>query len=564
MILIFLIIITFISYVYSCTSLGVGKKATVDGSTYISHSNDGEDDTDPRLVLIPAKDHADGALRPIYWAPENFPRYVGYDRGAEAYYPKPGENISEPIGHIPEVSHTYQYFEETYAVLNEHGLAIGESTCSSRFGTVAVKHGGKALLSVDTLSQLAMERCKTARDAIITMGKLSEKYGFYGPGSTEGSGESLMVSDPNEVYVFHILSDPDGISSIWAAQKIEYFSIVANMYIIREIDFNNSDKFLYSSNIKDIAIKHNLWTKGTPFDFTKIYSDGEYKHKYYSGRRQARALNLVNSSLNLNYTYDNLLYNPYPVEVIPENLLTYDNVSSIMRDYYQNTPYDLTKGLAAGPFGTPDRYSDGIGSQQVHGHWERAIGMYRTSDSYVVQGRNWLPTSIGSILWFAPHAAHGSVYTPFAAGMELLPYVYSIGHQLTFERKSAFWAFRYVENLANLKFSYIIQDINAARNTITNAAIKLQSTIDQEYIKDNDITLVTDKYISFADRLVKRWWDFADEIMFKYSDGYINEGKDQLNPGYPAWWLKQVNYTSGPPDPPAPPKQQRTIQKRIK
>ena len=204
-----------------CTTIIVGKQASADGSVLVSHSNDGEGSTDPRLVYIPAADHPPDKQRPIFYAPETYPRYVGMERGnIPVYAPQANQTAFKPIGYIPEVSHTYKYFEETYGSLNEHQLGIGESTCSGVFGTKAKGYGGKALLSVDTLTQLAMERTMRSRDAVQLMGSLAEKYGFYGAGSFEGSAESLLVTDPHEGWIFHILPDDTGTSAIWAAQRV--------------------------------------------------------------------------------------------------------------------------------------------------------------------------------------------------------------------------------------------------------------------------------------------------------------------------------------------------------
>ena len=98
----------------ACTTIIAGKKATSDGSVMCTHSNDGGGTTDPRLVKIPAADFAAGATRPIYWATEDYPRHVGSDRGAAAYAPVGSQKVSEPIGQIPQVQHTFAYFEQTY------------------------------------------------------------------------------------------------------------------------------------------------------------------------------------------------------------------------------------------------------------------------------------------------------------------------------------------------------------------------------------------------------------------------------------------------------------------
>lgn len=63
---------------------------------------------------------------------------MGYDRGPVEYFPVNNQSLFEPLGHIPQVPQTYSYFEETYGAVNEHGLGIGETTCSCvRFGTTS-------------------------------------------------------------------------------------------------------------------------------------------------------------------------------------------------------------------------------------------------------------------------------------------------------------------------------------------------------------------------------------------------------------------------------------------
>ena len=171
--------------------------------------------------------------------------------------------------------------------MNENQVGLGESTCSGVFVAASVGVGGKALLSIDQLSQIAMERARTAREAITIMGDLAVQYGFYGESmSFEGGSESLVVIDPNEGWVFHILADPTGASAIWAAARIpdDSVAVVANMFSIRIFDLEDSENFLASPRIWEIAEEQGLYKPGDPKDFTKTFSDGEYAHKYYSGR----------------------------------------------------------------------------------------------------------------------------------------------------------------------------------------------------------------------------------------------------------------------------------------
>lgn len=264
------------SFVDACTVFIVGKEASTDGSVMVTHSNDGEFETDPRLVKVPARDIAEGEKRPIYFSPENYPRYVGTERGIEEYFPKYGQESFQPIGNIPQVSHTYAYLEETYGAVNEMQLGIGESTCSGVFGAIPLgAPNGTALFSIDELTHLAMERTATARDAIELMGDLAVRFGFYGAGEFEGTAESLAVSDTEEAWIFHILPDPTGTSAIYAAQRVpdDSFAVLANMFVIREIDRTDPDNFIWSKSVHTVAKEYGWWSEADgPLDFTSKYN----------------------------------------------------------------------------------------------------------------------------------------------------------------------------------------------------------------------------------------------------------------------------------------------------
>ena len=254
---------------HACTTMIVGKKASADGSVMCTHTADGGGTLDARLVYVPAQDFPEGSKRPIWASPENYPRYVGKERGVEAYYPENCEaglshcqSFAE-MGYIPQVNHTYAYFETTYGIMNEHQVGIGESTCSSIFVAKSIAAGGKALLSVDQLSQIALERATSSREAVQLMGSLAEKYGFYGQGSFEGGGESLMVIDKEEGFVFHVLPDPTGTSAIWVAARVpdDSVAVVANMFVVREVDLSDSKNFLGNPRMWDIAEEVSKPTK---------------------------------------------------------------------------------------------------------------------------------------------------------------------------------------------------------------------------------------------------------------------------------------------------------------
>ena len=247
--ILFLLCLNLLEFVQSCTVFIVGKDASKDGSVLVSHSNDGEFETDPRLVKVPAQDFPSNSTRPVFYSPENYPRYVGYDRGVPEYYPNSSSSamsIFSPIGHIPQVSHTFAYLEETYGAVNEHQLGIGESTCSGVFGASPLgSPNGTALFSIDELTHIAMERTKTAREAIALMGSLAERYGFYGAGQFEGTAESLAVSDVHEAWIFHILPDPTGTYELQTENVNFSFSLVLTRQQLTVISKINIRKKLH-------------------------------------------------------------------------------------------------------------------------------------------------------------------------------------------------------------------------------------------------------------------------------------------------------------------------------
>lgn len=524
-----------------CTTLAVGRAASADGSVLLSHSDDGETKGDARLCFVPAADHAPGSTRPIYWDTEEYPRFVGESRGS-CYLPKPGEVPYTPIGFIPQVEHTYAYFEATYGIINEHGLGIGETTCSGMFGTTAVGHSGKALLSIDTLSQIAMERAKGAREAVLLMGTLAEAHGFYGAGSFEGSAESLMVGDAQEVFIFHILPDPTGTSAIWAAQRVpdDHVTVVANMFVIREINFTDSQNFLFSESVRSVAQARGWWKPPEPLDFTSVYSDGEYATKFYSGRRVWGAF-LKYGITGLPDNYTDLRYDAvYPVTAKPPSPIKVRDLFAIHRDYYQGTKYDMTKGLAAGPWGDPDRWT--TSSKSVVGGWERSIGLFRTTSAHVVQAR---AKGQGSVMWFGPHASAATCFVPLGAKSTEVPAPYTIGDPSKRNMDSAYWVHRSVFNVAKIKYSYAMLDVKAMQDKLEAAGEALVALLDGSLPEPAVLNAV---YAGHANQVQKAFQELSWDIVQRYADGWL---EDQVPLAYPDWWLKAVGYPDGPPPPPS-------------
>mmetsp|Transcript_62716 Transcript_62716/g.183445 ORF Transcript_62716/g.183445 Transcript_62716/m.183445 type:complete len:581 (-) Transcript_62716:48-1790(-) len=545
----------------ACTVFAAGKLATADGSVLVSHSDDGDPSNDARLIYVPAADHAPGSKRPIYYTPESFPRYVGSSLGPD-YEPNDdtGPDVYKPVGFIDQVAHTFGYQDNTYGVVNEHGVSVGESTCGAMFGTcgagssIACEPGrkvGVALMSIDTLSQLAMERTTSARQAVELMGDFATKYGFYGPpDSFEGSGESLIVGDPEEAWAFQILSDPTGTSAIWAAKRLPDtdVTVVANMFTIREVNASDKDNYILSPNIFSIAESQNWWKQGEPLDFTRMYSGGEYSHKYYTGRRMWGAFRLAAPSVSLPDEYEDIRYKPvYPWSLKPDKPVTHRDFMKWHRDWYAGTKYDMTKGLQAGPFGSPDRFAT---TSKVKGNWERSITLYRTNSVYVQQLHR--PAAGGSagmasVAWFGSGPAHYTPFLPVPAGVTRTLHPLRFAAPKKFEWKSMNWATRRVMDVCQIHWNKMHVLVEAAQKRIEDEGDALVARLRTSANASNPAVL-NEAFEKHAKKALSEWHRLALDMVFSYSDNSDIGNLTALS--YPDEWLAGVGYEDGPPDAP--------------
>ncbi|TYZ64913.1 hypothetical protein PybrP1_001136 [[Pythium] brassicae (nom. inval.)] len=554
-----------------CTMIAVGRNATIDGSTLVGHTDDaGDGAADLRLVRVPAQEHAPGAMRAVYSFFGGFPRLVSHERGPHYTPATADQPLTQPLGFVPQVPHTYAYFDQDYGMMNEVQLSIAESTCGARtVGWPADLPYGRNLFGIAELSKIALERCDSARCAIRTMGDLAVEHGFFSEDSGDpaapgyiDSAETLGIADKyGEVWVFHVLTGPHNASAVWAAQRVpdDHVVVVANSFMIRELNLSDAEYFMASPNVHAFAEEMGWWNASAePFDFTAAYGfvDVDPVRPLYTGRRVWRVFDRVAPSLQLDSRLGLVSqYATYPFSVKPDFQLSASAVMDLFRDYYQDTPYDLSQGAAAGPFGSPIRW-DGD-SKGVRGGWERPISSFRTIYSFVLQARAALPDALGCVLWYAQSSPHASVYVPFSCRQRAVPSAYldAAGKQSAFAPTSAWWAFNFVKNWSLLRFDRISQDVRAQIADVQQAAVDARRAMEQHAAQQlgNDSRAI-DAYLEarsneFAARTVERWWQFAWQLVAKFADGYVTTGEspnEMETLGYPAWWLSATEYAKWP------------------
>eukprot|EP00607_Mallomonas_marina_P009286 CAMPEP_0182418534 /NCGR_PEP_ID=MMETSP1167-20130531/2939_1 /TAXON_ID=2988 /ORGANISM="Mallomonas Sp, Strain CCMP3275" /LENGTH=659 /DNA_ID=CAMNT_0024592781 /DNA_START=89 /DNA_END=2068 /DNA_ORIENTATION=- len=569
-----------------CTTIAVGRKAGVEGPM-VTHTADCLD-CDFRINKVPARDWPDDSVRETYEYKGNYPSTIAIDRG-DTWQPSNLEGTPTQLkawgdksvltGRLPQVKHTFAVIEAGYGIMNEHQVGIGESTCAAKLWGTPTSAGGKAMIEVRELSRLALERTRTAREAVLLMGALAEEYGFYaadwsgGDISKAEAGEALTVCDPVESWVFHILGDDTGTSAVWVAQRVpdENVAVVANSFIIHEVDPHSPD-FLFSKNLWDVAERNGFWNKDMgPLNFVQTYAPPR-AHPPYSHRRRWRVMKLVAPSLDLPSDTDTYATN-YPFSVKAERPISAADLMDIQRDHYEGTPYDMTKGLASGPFGDPNRFDPAptgnmTSKDVVQGAFERAISMFRTSYSIVVEPRARLPNLVGARVWFCQYAPATSSYTPIYVSASTLPKAYTRGTLFKYDSDIAFWSFAVVGNYAARFYSYAIHDIHELQRKLLDSALAetasaeaqatqmLDEMMTQSKTEDTvaeAIKILTHVTIAQGMAITRAWKEFFPTLVTKYHDGYIAQDLDQpaihmKKLFYPKWWLEAVGFFDHKPD----------------
>jgi dipeptidase len=540
-------------------------------------------DCDWRINKVPAMDWPAGSMRPIYLTYGPYPRQVREDRG-ETWskanledLPQKGEWEKQNliIGYIPQVPHTYALIEGGYAIMNEWGVSIGESTCAAKLWAAPLTQGGKAMMEVGELSQIALERTKTARDAVKMMGSLAEQYGYYsaawdtskyGEAYALGEGgEALTVIDKTEAWMFHVIPDDTGSSAIWVAQRIpeNHVSVVANSFVIREVQPNHPD-FLYSSNLWEIAEKKGWWKpEDGVLNFLKTYAPQRY-HPNYSNRRVWRILSLAAPDLNLP-PETNAYADDYPLSVPitrSEGPFSPKDVMWLNRDHFEGTPYSTTQGIQAGPYGDPNRFDLGQNGdmtvfQANEGEFERTISLFRTSYSFVAEPRAAV-NDIFQRLWMSQYAPDSSSYTPMYVQAKSLAKPWIKGTMHKYDSNSAWWNFCVVGNYAARFYMFSMESVRKLQYRLEDELIPAADALEASLIpllNENSREQVIDKLTAFTvekgDYISTEWKNLFPVLLTTYRDGYIVGGQDQATVEikrvfYPRWWLEKVGFFDHP------------------
>jgi len=499
----------------ACTSLIVTKGASADGSVMITYTCDGE--FHPHLRYYPAADHG----------PDEYVEIKDWSGNVR--------------GTVEQVPHTYAVFY----LMNEHQVVIGETTFTGR----EELKNPDGLLHYWWLMRLALERAKTAREAVEVIAGLVEKYGYA------SEGESISIGDPDEAWLMEIIGPgPGGTGANWVALRVPngYICAHANKARIGEFPLNDPKNCLYSEHVVDFAVERGYYdpASGKPFSFHEAYCPADQQKLRYTETRVWSIFRRAAPSRDWPVDYHRGVEGaePYPLWIKPDEKLTKADVCALMRNHYEGTGYDMTKGIDAGPFGTPNRWRPmTFWLDDACYTWERPISTQQTGYSFVSQSRSWLPDPIGGVFWYGVDDTYFTCYVPFYCGANEVPDCYAKGSLGEFSWDSAWWVTNFVANFANLKYSYMKEDIQRVQSELEGAFDLLQPSIEKTALEiyENQPELLTvyltDYSTSQAEKAHRRYRELAHLLIRKYNDGYVQDERGRPQEvGYPDSWYEEV------------------------
>ncbi len=527
----------------ACTNLLVTKGASEDGSVMITYTADSAGFYS-RLEIMPAAEFDD-----------------------ETYIEIPATK-DRPAGRIKQVARTYRVLGAVWdsdpsdwggypltrqGCINEYQVAIAETT----FGGREELANPQGLVNYPLLMTLALQRSKTAREALDVMVSLVEEYGY------NDMGESISVADKDEAWVFEIIGNGPGPidqhgGPIWVARKVPdgEISAHANQARIGEIPaVPDRDSCYYSKNIVSFAREKGLYNpeSGKPFRFDEAYGAIDAKSKrvcearvWSLFRRAAPSQEVEHFSPDYHRGVEGA--KPYPWSIKPDKKLSTADVMALMRDHYEGTEFDMTKGADAGPYGLPRRWRPLYWKvDDTEYAWERPISTQQTGFSIVTQSRAHLPNPVGGVLWYGVDDTYLTCYFPLYCGITEVPRSFSGGSIDRFAWNDGWWVFNLLSNYANLNYAAISPEIIAVQKELEGRFHAMQKAVDKtamELLKtDAELAqrYLTDYSVMQAERVASRWQELATQVFTKFNDGYHRSPDGKLPGfGYSEDWLRKV------------------------
>ena len=521
------------TYAMACTNYIVGKKASVDGSVMCTYSADDYGMFQP-LCHFPAGKHPKGTMRDIR------------DWDSNEYH-----------GQIPEAEETYNVVGN----INEWQVTIGETTFGGREEMV----DSTGTLDYGSLIYIALQRSKTAREAIKVMTTLAETYGY------NSEGETFTICDPEEAWIMEMMGCGAGSKGVvWVALRVPGDAICAHANQSRIRTFNVKDKAncMASKNVVKFA-REKGWYSGKDADFS--FCD-TYAAPDFGGRRfcEARVWTFFNKYCDYMDRYVGYASGevdgaePMPLWIVPNRKLSVKDLEMAMRDHYEGTPFALDGDIGGGIWEMP--YRPTPLKFEVDGKTyfnERPVSTQQSGFVYVSQMRSWLPREIGGVLWFGNDDANMVSYNPVYCSATRIPNCFNTpgADAIHFSMDNAFWVCNWVSNMVYPRYAQMFVSLEAVRDSLDNSWLANQAAVEAKAAElmtqqgsEAAVKYLNDYSCQKGDEMIARWRQLATYLIVKYNDMVVKKenadgtfqlskhgiGERPVRPGYPKRYAKEL------------------------
>ena len=553
----------------ACTNIIVTRGASIDNSNMVSYAADshvlyGE------LYFHPAATWKAGSmLQVIDW---------------DSY---------RPLGTIPQVLRTYK----TVGNMNEHQLIIGETTWGGR----RELRDPAGVMDYGSLIYIALQRARTAREAIQVIADLANEYGYA------SSGESFSIADKDEAWIMELVGRGSkivdgvnvrkGLSYVAIRIPDGYICSHANQARIQTFPQNDPENCVYSPGMIEFAREMGWFDgKDEDFDFSAAFNPVDFGSVRGCDARAWSAFNILcggeftyekdgktvtePASAYHDYILGRNLSHRMPLYVKPSKKVSVKNVADAMRDHFEGTPLDMTTDIGAGDNALPYRWRP-MGFEKDGWNYvnERAIATQQTGFWFVAQSRHDLPDVVGGLLWFGTDDAATSYLTPIYSNTDQVPECFRVGNgnMLQYSNTSSFWINNRVANDCYKAYNIMAPTVRAAIDRFENdqmftkvaemdakALAAYNAILPKAEKKGLDTRdwfapvkkMLTEYSVSTAQAQFDAWVALEEMITVKFIDGNVkaqnedgsfkhspfNEGTPAgiTNPGYTDKWKEAV------------------------
>lgn len=486
---------------FACTNIIVGKKASADGSVFVSYSADSYG-MYGNIYSHRGGVHPQGEMRKVYdW------------------------DTNKYNGEIAQAQRTYNVVGQ----MNEHQVSITETT----FGGREELWETEGIIDYGSLIYIALERATSAREAITIMTALVDEYGYC------SEGESFSICDKNEAWIMEMIGKGKGQKgAVWAAVRIPDDCVAAHANQSRITRLSQYDKksVLCSKDVIKFAREKGYFTgKDSEFSFRDAYAPNDFSAVRYCDARVWSIFNRLCDGMDkyVDYAAGKDLKGEMPLYMKPKKPVTLQDVMNGMRDHYENTPFDIRDEVGAGPYNMP--YRPTPLSWEVDGKKyfnERPVCTQQTAFCFVGQMRSWMPDALGGIAWVTNDDPNMAPFVPLYCSIDQVPRCFCRieGEQddVTFSWKSAFWLQNTVSNMVYPYYEKMFPDLLSYRESLDRSFGARVPVWEKTVMGGDSIYNVytTNFTNECAEQMMQQWTELFQYLVVRHNDMALKKVAD--------------------------------------